>query len=129
MDKKDEYRFTIQFSPTDPRHQQVADILNRQGRRKAQYLVNAVLCYESKTESATQGQPSSLNYQAIKTIVNQILSEKLITEQEQVMKPSALSEIKSSKSEELTFEDVDLEIEHDSLSVIADSIAEFRKKQ
>ena len=45
MAKKDIYKFTIQFSGGDPQHQQVAEILNQQGRRKAQFLVNTVLHY------------------------------------------------------------------------------------
>lgn len=40
--KKDPYKFTIQFNPADPTHLQTAALLNRQGRRKAQFLVNAV---------------------------------------------------------------------------------------
>ena len=79
MGKKDEYRFTIQFSPTDSRHRPVVEILNRQGRRKAQYLVNAVLCYENGPEAATSNQSSSVNYQMIEAIVNQILTERNVT--------------------------------------------------
>ena len=41
-EKKDSFRFTVQFNAGDPSHQQVAAILNEQGRRKAQFLVNAV---------------------------------------------------------------------------------------
>lgn len=44
-EKRIPYRFTIGFSPGDPAHQAVADLLNQQGRRKAQFLVNAVLHY------------------------------------------------------------------------------------
>ena len=39
MAKKDLYKFTIQFNGGDPQHQQTAEILNQQGRRKAQFLV------------------------------------------------------------------------------------------
>lgn len=44
-EKKDSFRFTVQFNAGDPSHQQVAAILNEQGRRKAQFLVNAVIHY------------------------------------------------------------------------------------
>ena len=44
-EKKSLYRFTIGFNPGDPSHRQVAELLNRQGRRKAQFLVNAILHY------------------------------------------------------------------------------------
>lgn len=49
-EKKDSFRFTVQFNAGDPSHQQVAAILNEQGRRKAQFLVNAVTHKETMVE-------------------------------------------------------------------------------
>ena len=37
-EKKEQNKFTIQFNAADPSHRQVADVLNRQGRRKAQRM-------------------------------------------------------------------------------------------
>ena len=42
-EKKTPGRFCVQFNPRDPRHQQVIELLERQGRRKAQFIVEAVL--------------------------------------------------------------------------------------
>ena len=50
-EKKDSFRFTVQFNAGDPSHQQVAAILNEQGRRKAQFLVNAVTHYMNCPET------------------------------------------------------------------------------
>ncbi len=44
-EKKNPCRFTIGFNPGDPTHRQVVELLNQQGHRKAQFLVNAVLHY------------------------------------------------------------------------------------
>ena len=44
-DKKDPGKFTIRFNICDPQHKAVVDLLNRQGRSKAQFLVSAVLHY------------------------------------------------------------------------------------
>ena len=44
-DKKDPRKFTIRFNICDPQHKAVIDLLNRQGRSKAQFLVSAVLHY------------------------------------------------------------------------------------
>ena len=44
-DKKDPGKFTIRFNIYDPQHKAVIDLLNRQGRSKAQFLVSAVLHY------------------------------------------------------------------------------------
>lgn len=44
-DKKDPGKFTIRFNVADPQQQAVADLLNRQGRCKAQFITNAVMLY------------------------------------------------------------------------------------
>ena len=41
--KKNHGRFCVQFNLNDPRHRQVVEILERQGRRKAQFIVDMVL--------------------------------------------------------------------------------------
>lgn len=123
--KKDEYRFTIQFSSEDSRHLQVAGILNRQGRRKAQYLVNAVLCYENGMDGAAQEQPP--NYHAIEAIVNQILAGKVLSDT-QPAKPPAPPKRNVSKSEEITFEDAADILGEDGMAAIADTLSAFRKK-
>ena len=51
VDKKNAGRFCVQFNPRDPRHQQVIELLERQGRRKAQFIVEAVL-REGNTSAA-----------------------------------------------------------------------------
>ena len=75
MAKKDIYKFTIQFSSGDPQHQQVAEILNRQGRRKAQFLVNTVLHYIHCTETPDIPQQPPVNIDSIETIVRRIMEE------------------------------------------------------
>ena len=75
MAKKDIYKFTIQFSGGDPQHQQVAEILNQQGRRKAQFLVNTVLHYIHCSETPDIPQPSPVNTDAIEAIVRRIMEE------------------------------------------------------
>lgn len=44
-DRKQPGRFTIQFNLEDPRQRSAAELLDRQGRRKAQFLTEAVLSY------------------------------------------------------------------------------------
>lgn len=44
-EKKDPGKFTLGLNMADPSHRQVIDILNQQGRRKAQFIVNAILHY------------------------------------------------------------------------------------
>lgn len=49
--KKDIGKFTIQFNPIDPCHQKVIEILNSQGRRKAQFISNAIIHYLRCTQT------------------------------------------------------------------------------
>ena len=44
-DKKMPGRFTLQFNLSDPQQKEVSDCLERQGRRKTQFITNAVLHY------------------------------------------------------------------------------------
>ena len=48
-DKKDPGKFTIRFNIADPQQQAVAELLNRQGRYKAQFITNAVMLYVHAT--------------------------------------------------------------------------------
>lgn len=50
-DKKNPGRFTLQFNAEDPQHRAVIDLLNRQGRNKAQFLTSAVLHYVNCAET------------------------------------------------------------------------------
>lgn len=56
-EKKDPGKFTIRFNIADPQQQAVAEMLNRQGRYKAQFITNAVMLYihaASKDSTAIQ---------------------------------------------------------------------------
>lgn len=54
-EKKQPGRFTIQFSMDDPQQRKAVYILEEKGRRKAQFITNAVLYYleRSNAEKAT----------------------------------------------------------------------------
>ena len=48
MEKKHEFKFNIGLNQNNPDHVRVAEILNRLGRGKAEYVVKAVLAYEKQ---------------------------------------------------------------------------------
>ena len=73
-EKKDAFRFTVQFNAGDPSHQQVAAILNEQGRRKAQFLVNAVIHYINGPESPEAAAAPKIDRQTVEQLVREILS-------------------------------------------------------
>ncbi|WP_139243497.1 hypothetical protein [Anaerocolumna xylanovorans] len=128
-EKKEEYRFTIQFNPADPSHQQVAGILNRQGRRKAQYLVNAVCTYENGT-GLTLAESAPVNYQMIENIVDQILTSKSLPQKQPVSPAAKGIEMETYLLERIDFEESILDTPgENSLSAITESIEAFRKKK
>ena len=45
VEKKTPGRFTLQFNMRDPQQRSAADIINNQGRAKAQFITSAVLHY------------------------------------------------------------------------------------
>ena len=61
-DMKDPGQFTIRFNTADPQQQAVVDMLNRQGRYKAQFITNAVLLY---TYAVSDAQTASLQNSAV----------------------------------------------------------------
>lgn len=51
-DKKDPGKFTIRFNIADPQQQIAVELLNRQGRYKAQFITSAVLYYAHAASAA-----------------------------------------------------------------------------
>ncbi len=125
MAKKDIYKFTIQFSSGDPQHQQVAEILNRQGRRKAQFLVNTVLHYIHCTETPDIPQQPLVNIDSIETIVRRIMEEYSENPTRQDVKQ--VPEKKTVKSEEIAFDDAAELLGEDGMAAVRNTIASFRR--
>lgn len=124
MAKKDLYKFTIQFNGGDPQHQQTAEILNQQGRRKAQFLVNAVMHYLHCSETPNIPQPAPVDTAAIEIIVRRIMGEQHIEEQT-IPKPT---ERKIPKSKDITFEQEEADmLGEDGMAAIANTMAMFRR--
>ncbi len=126
--KKDESKFTLQFSKTDPSHLKVAEILNQQGRRsKAQYIVNAVMHYENCSETPHISHTADLDIKTIEAIVNRILREReqYIPVKTPEIKP--LPERTVPEPEEIKFDDALESFGTDELNAIADVLSSFRK--
>lgn len=76
MEKKNRFVFNIGFNEANPDHRKVADILNRLGHGKAEYLAKAVLFYEQR-----QGMSlirSGISYEEIEAIVKEILTKEKV---------------------------------------------------
>ena len=58
--KKQKFRFTLQFDKHDTEHQKVVEILNEKGKKKSQYIVQAILSYSNNKN--TMLSKADLNY-------------------------------------------------------------------
>jgi hypothetical protein len=128
-EKVAETRFTIQFSRTDPAHLQVAEVLNRQGRRsKAQYLVNAVLYYENG--GGTQMlRPAVPDEKAIEAVVNRILRDRegFSVDKQPVPMPVSPAKLPAQTAEEIGYDEALEALGDDGINAVVGVMAMFRK--
>lgn len=73
--KKDPGKFTVRFNLCDPQQRQAAELINRQGRSKAQFIANAVLCYAGGQAPIPPGEPNMGNEQ-LRQLVEDILVQR-----------------------------------------------------
>lgn len=73
-EKKAPGRFTIHFNLKDPHQRKVSELLEQQGRRKAQFLTNAVLCYIQEQQSHKET-PTGVSEDALEQMVLSILKK------------------------------------------------------
>lgn len=125
MAKKEPYKFTIQFNGGDPSHIQIAEMLNQQGRRKAQFLVNAVMHYIHCSETPDIPQPTVLDIDAIEQIVIRIMKEQSVNNGKSKTITRTV-EKRPIKSEEIDFGDTVEILGEDGVAAIAKTMANFR---
>lgn len=75
-EKKSSSRFCIQFNEHDSRHLQVIEILNAQGRHKAQYIANAILHYINCNHTPAIPQDDAVLRHAVEAMVVEILAKR-----------------------------------------------------
>lgn len=125
MAKKDPYKFTIQFNGGDPSHLQIAEMLNQQGRRKAQFIVNAVMHYIHCSETPDIPQPAVPDIDVIERIVLRIMNEQGVHN----VKPETFTrtvEKRPIKSEEIDLGNTEELLGTEGVAAIAKTMANFR---
>ena len=125
-EKKDPYKFTIQFNPSDPTHQQTAVLLNRQGRRKAQFLVNTVMHYIHCSQTPDIPQTPPMDTALIETIVRKVLKDQ--SEEPQIKKTEKhhLPTVQAPE-DDFSFDEAADALGADGLAAIANTMAMFRR--
>lgn len=125
--KKEDNKFTIQFNPADPQHAQTIDILNQQGRRKAQFITNAVMHYLHCPNTPEIPQPALIDTAAIETIVRRIMEEqsKASSTPKEDMKEVPKRNV--PKTESIRYDEAAELLGEDGVAAIANTVAMFRK--
>lgn len=70
--KKDPGKFTVRFNLCDPQQRQAAELINQQGRSKAQFISNAVLRYAGGPATAPKGTPA-IDSEQLRCLIEDIL--------------------------------------------------------
>jgi hypothetical protein len=86
FEKKDPGKFTVRFNIADPQQKAVIDLLNQQGRYKAQFLTSAILHYVHCPETLDLRSSAAVDSTEIERIVRHVLA------QQQTAAPSALQQ-------------------------------------
>ena len=87
VEKRNPGRFTLQFNMNDPAQMAVSNLLDQQGRHKAQYITNAVSFYESFLDAKMEGQKNA----AVVTPIDIALHENTPQGTEQLISPEEQS--------------------------------------
>ena len=74
-EKKEPGKFTVRFNAADPQQRTVIELLNQQGRYKAQFLTSAILHYVHCTETPDIRGVPAVNSEEIEHIVRTILAQ------------------------------------------------------
>lgn len=102
--KKDRGRFTVRFDMENPDHARAVEYLERQrDRGKAQYLADAILCYEKAATKSFQ--------QTDRALIEQIVQEYL--------EKQTMGRTRNSQKEEPS-------ISSPPIDLIASALADFR---
>lgn len=119
--KKDICRFTIQFNPTDPCHQKVIELLNSQGRSKAQFIANAINHYIHCPQTPDIPQNISYNIKdMVVEAVNQYMRNKDKNDKDREFKREKIQ----NNSNSIVYDD--LPFDENDMQAITDTIAMFK---
>lgn len=90
FEKKDPGKFTVRFNMADPQQRTVIELLNQQGRYKAQFLTSAILHYVHCSETPDIRKVPSVGSEEIERIVRSVLAQQhTFPPQESIQKAAA----------------------------------------
>ncbi len=122
--KKNPGRFTLQFNPNDPQQQTVCELLEKQGRHKAQFIASAVLHYINCSETPEVASAPSADIDLIEKIVLQILERHEIENCRPVK--SGIDDQCPAIQPTRSYAETEGILDEDSLSAIRNTLSAFR---
>lgn len=121
--KKDVGKFTIQFNPVDPCHQRVIELLNSQGRRKAQFIANAITHYIHC--SLTPNIPQDISYD-IKDMVVEAVNQYMRNKEKHEQNRDSIKTKTESGSTSIAYDD--MPFDENDIKAIAETMSIFKTK-
>ena len=74
-EKKKPGRFTLQFNMEDPQQRMAAELLEQQGRHKAQFIATAILSYIQRPSQGHDGGPPAIDEAALERMLLAIMEK------------------------------------------------------
>ena len=121
--KKDVGKFTIQFNPIDPCHQRVIELLNSQGRRKAQFIANAITHYIHCSQ--TPDIPQDISYD-IKDMVVEAVNQYMRNKEKHEQNRDSIKTKTESSSTSIAYDD--MPFDENDIKAIAETMSIFKTK-
>ena len=121
--KKDIGKFTIQFNPIDPCHQRVIELLNSQGRRKAQFIANAITHYIHCSQ--TPDIPQDISYD-IKDMVVEAVNQYMRNKEKHEQNRDSIKTKTESGSTSIAYDD--MPFDENDIKAIAETMSIFKTK-
>ena len=121
--KKDVGKFTIQFNPVDPCHQRVIELLNSQGRRKAQFIANAITHYIHCSQ--TPDIPQDISYD-IKDMVVEAVNQYMRNKEKDEQNRASIKTKTESGSTSIVYDD--MPFDENDIKAIAETMSIFKTK-
>lgn len=74
-EKKKPGRFTLQFNMEDPQQRMASELLEQQGRHKAQFIASAILSYVQRPSQGHGGDSPAINEAALERMLLAIMEK------------------------------------------------------
>ena len=100
-EKKDPGKFTVRFNTADPHQRTVIEVLNQQGRYKAQFLTSAILHYVHCSQTPDIHGVSAIGSKEIELIVCSVLArQQTVPVSQQEGKETNITQMPAGQSED-----------------------------